>query len=142
MGNPRQERICKGCSGGITGLSIQADDAETERYGKTVSDLQSAISVGNGKITGTLKYVTGYTGWTSEVEKQSGNFLALKLDVADGAEVSAMLGDKGPVDLTEDKYLVARISDKTEKLKFTATKGGATEVKEYDLSELVLEEEG
>lgn len=86
--------------------------------------------------------MTGYTGWTSEVEKQSGNFLALKLDIADGAEVSAMLGDKGPVDLTEDKYLVARISDKTEKLKFTATKDGATEVKEYDLSELVLEEEG
>lgn len=52
-----------------------------------------------------------------------------------------MLGDKGPVDLTEDKYLVARITDLSEELVFTATKGSATNVKTFDLSELVLETE-
>lgn len=52
-----------------------------------------------------------------------------------------MLGEKGPVDLTEDKYLVARITDLTEELVFTASKDGETTVKTYDLSGLVLEEE-
>lgn len=87
-----------------------------------------------------MKYVTGYTGYSGDVSLQSGNYLALKIDIDDGAEVSVMLGEKGPVDLTTDKFVVARITDLSEKLVFTATKSGSTTVKEYDLSDLILEE--
>ena len=82
--------------------------------------------------------MTGYTGYSGDTTKQSGNFLALKLDADDSATVSIMLGTKGPVDATDDMYVVARIDDPTEKLVITATKSGKSETKSYDLSELVL----
>lgn len=126
----------------MTGLSVDADDAETERYGKTVSDLQTDVVVnGNSTITGTLKHVTGYTGFSGDTELQSGNYLALAFDADDGAEISVTLGTRGPVDLTDDMFLVARITDTSEVLTVTAVKSGHTEVKAYDLSRLVCETE-
>lgn len=53
-----------------------------------------------------------------------------------------MLGEKGPVDLTEDKFVVARITDLSEILSVTASLRGTTETLEFDLSGLTLEEEG
>lgn len=107
-----------------------------------MSDLQEGVAVnGNGTITGTLKYVTGYTGFSGEASEQSGNYLAIKFTAEEGAEVSATLGEKGPVDLTDDMYLVARIADPEEVLTITATVDGESTVKAYSLRELVLEEE-
>lgn len=86
--------------------------------------------------------MTGYTGWTSEVAKQSGNYLAVKLDATTGATISVSMGNRGPVDLSDDKYLVVRLtsSDLSTPLVFSATKNGITETKSYDVSQLVLEE--
>lgn len=127
----------------LTGFSVSADSAEQTRYGKTVSDLQSAVSVAGGKITGTLKYVTGYTGFSSNPAEQEGNYLALAMEAAEGTEISVMLGEAGPVDLTEDKYLVVRLTDerKAQKLVFTATLDGVSDVRSFDLSGLTLEAE-
>lgn len=48
-------------------------------YGKTVSELQNGIQISESNvISGTLNYVTGYTGFNStKVEEQSSNYLAL-----------------------------------------------------------------
>ena len=126
----------------MTGLSIEADDAGSVRYGKAVSDLQSAVEVEGNAVTGTLKYVTGYTGYSSDPEDQEGNYLALAVTAAEGAEVSASIGEAS-VTITPDEYLVIRMTEERleETLAFTATLNGRTETKEFDLSALVLEAE-
>lgn len=47
------------------GLSVKPEDGEVDLFDKTVSDLQNDIVIGEDGISGTLKYVTGYTGFSS-----------------------------------------------------------------------------
>lgn len=121
---------------------------ETDAYGKTGNDLQTNVNVSRTAVTGTLKYVTGYTGFNgSELNEQEGNYLALDFSTdmdAEGATVKVELvnGTKGEVQLTYpgDMFCVFRVTDKnTQNIRVTATKEGATSTRELDLSGLVLE---
>lgn len=111
--------------------------------GKTVSDLQSNISVSRNAITGTLKYVTGYTGFSGVTEEQSGNYLVLHCasDDADSITVEVVGGDHGPVTLDADGIIILRIKNTSQKVRVTSTKDGATNVKTYSLAGLTLEGE-
>ncbi len=61
-------------------LTIEPEDDETVLFGKAASDLQSSVDVdGNHNISGVLKYVTGYVGFSDTAEEQVGNFLALNI---------------------------------------------------------------
>lgn len=88
-------------------------------YEKKVSELQSDVRVNSNAISGTLHYVTGYTGFnSSDAEEQEGYFLALDFDwePTDGTmTVELVGGTKGPVTLTDpsDKFCVFRITDET-----------------------------
>ena len=108
-----------------------------------MSSLQNNVAIGDSEITGTLKHVTGYTGFSSNVSEQSGNYLALKVDAnSDDAVISVELvgGTKGPVVLDEDRNIVLLIKDKdTQSIKVEVEDGDVTETKTYDLSGLVLE---
>lgn len=127
----------------MTGLTVSPDDDEAERYGKTVSDLQEEVAIdSDGAITGTLKYVTGYTEFSSDVEEQEGNYLAITLTAAPHEKIEVSIGDRGPVDVTEDGYLVVRLTDTSDPLKVIVTNGNDSATKEFDLSGLTLEEEG
>ena len=110
--------------------------------GKTADDLQTGVEVGNGAITGTLKYVTGYTGFSGDVEEQSGNYLALKVTAVEGATITVELinGTVGhPVTLDEDGMIVIRITDKsTQSVQVVATKDSKSEVFNFSLSGLTL----
>lgn len=123
-------------------------DGETDAYGKTGNDLQTNVNVSRTAVTGTLKYVTGYTGFNSaEAIEQEGNYLALDFSTdmdAQGATVTVELvgGTKGPVQLThpDDMFCVFRVTNKdTQNIRVKATKDGATSTRELDLSGLVLE---
>lgn len=123
-------------------------DGETNAYGKTGNDLQTNVKVSRTAVTGTLKYVTGYTGFnSSEPIEQEGNYLALDFSTdmdAAGATVTVELvgGTKGPVQLThpDDMFCVFRVTDKnTQNIRVKATKDGATSTRELDLSGLVLQ---
>lgn len=123
-------------------------DGETDAYGKTGNDLQTNVNVSRTAVTGTLKYVTGYTGFnSSEPIEQEGHYLALDFSTdmdAQGATVTVELvgGTKGEVQLTypSDMFCVFRITDKnTQNIRVKATKDGATSTRELDLSGLVLE---
>lgn len=97
----------------------------------------------NNRIVGTLKYVTGYTGFSSVSEEQSGNYLALKFDTnveePDSITVELVGGTKGPVTLDEDRMHVMRIKDKTIKtIKVVTTVDEQEYVENYDISRLVL----
>lgn len=124
-------------------------DGETDAYGKTANDLQTNVNVSRTAVTGTLKYVTGYTGFNSAAPiEQEGYYLALDFSTdmdAEGSTVTVELvnGTKGEVQLTypSDMFCVFRITDKnTQNIRVKATKDGATSTRELDLSGLVLQD--
>lgn len=122
-------------------LSIDFDISdETDLFGKVASDLQTNIALSEDDITGTLKYVTGYTGFSGNVDEQSGNYLVLHVDTnsEDDIYVEVVNGVSGPVKLDEDRLIVLRIADKdTQGVKVTV----GDLIKEYNLDKLVIEEE-
>ena len=114
-------------------------------FGKTVGDLQTGIVIGEDSISGTLKYVSGYTEFSSEVSEQSGNYLALKFDglPADAiTTVEVVGGTKGPVTLDADRNIVLLIKNKdTQSIKMVSKKGTHSITKAYSLTGLTLESE-
>ena len=122
------------------------EDGEAVLFEKSVSDLQANIQViGEDEITGTLKHVTGYTGFSSNVSEQTGNYLALKVETEpEDAVVTVEVagGTKGPVTLDEDRNIVLLIKDKdTQTVVVTAESGDDTVEHIYNLSGLTLETE-
>ena len=110
-----------------------------------MSDLQDSIAVSDDhKITGTLKYVTGYTGFSGDEAEQRGHYIAVHATADEGAVITAQVigGDHGEVTLDSDGILIARIKNTTQKLRFTATKNTVVQTIDYDLSGLTLAPEG
>lgn len=111
--------------------------------GKELDDLQSGVAAGASDITGTLKYVTNYTGFSEDPTEQQGNYIALHIDTdVEGATIVAeLIGDsRGPVTLDSDRTLIARIKSKGQKIKVTASKEGYPTIeKTFTLAGLTLE---
>ena len=125
-------------------MTVDTDISSSENlFGKTVNDLQSNITVSGSAITGDLKYVSDYTGFSSKVEEQSGNYLALHCTVpgVDDATITVEVvgGTSGPVTLTDDGLIVDRIANTNQKIKVVASKEGFTPVtKTFNLTGLNL----
>ena len=111
--------------------------------GKELDDLQSGVAAGASDITGTLKYVTNYTGFSEDPTEQQGNYIALHIDTdVEGATIVAeLIGDsRGPVTLDSDRTLIARIKSKGQKIKVTASKEGYPTIEKiFTLAGLTLE---
>lgn len=106
--------------------------------------MQQGVTV-NGKdsVSGTLKYVTGYTGFSGDVEEQSGHYLVLHATHATADSIKAKLhgGKHGEVTLDSDGILVTRVTDPaTQTIEFKAVKSGVTSSVTLSLRDLVLEE--
>ena len=90
----------------MTSLTVEPADSGTDLLGKTAADLQENVAISGEGITGTLKLVTDYTGFSSVVAEQSGNYLALHVTPQpEDAEITVELigGKKGAVKLDDDK---------------------------------------
>ena len=89
-----------------------------------------------------LNYVTGYTGFSGDEAKQSGNYLALKFAIPEGATATVELvgGTSGPVSFGSDDYCVFRIlNNKTQSIQVVVTgTDGSTLTKDYSLAGLTL----
>ena len=110
-----------------------------------MTDLQSEIKIDGSVITGNLKYVTGYTGFSGDPAEQEGNYIALHAETdfeADEITLEVINGTVGhPVTLDSDGLMIVRITNKdTQKIRIVATKGSRTRIKLYDLSGLKLAE--
>lgn len=90
--------------------------------------------VGNA-VTGTLPYVTGYTGFSEDAAEQEGNYLALRIE-SYGDEVTATY-DGATATIDEDEILIVRVTAAGGDLVLTSASGSVT----LDLSGLELEEE-
>ncbi len=131
----------------MTGLSVDADIAAgTDLLGKSVIALQSDIAIGEFGVSGTLKYITGWTAWSGDVSEQSGNYLALHFAVADEDDVTITVqlskGKHGATTLDSDGICIFRIEDPAQEIIVTATKAGfEPQVMHLPIHGLVLEEE-
>ena len=133
----------------LSGLTVNAEADQSEVLGKLVSELQSDVTVSDTGITGTLAYVTDYTGFSSDPELQSGNFIALKISDVDPTAVSVKGGivpSSIGADLVEmiddpDQNIVLRVTNKgTQKATFVQKDADGNELKqEFALSGLTLE---
>lgn len=124
-------------------LEADADIAdEVDVFGKSASDLQTNIVVGTDKITGTLKYVDDFTGFSDNPEEQEGNFLVIHCATdLPGDTITAQLEGEEPIELEDDGLAVFRITDTSKKIIVTAERGDETVTKTYSISDLVLEQE-
>ena len=98
------------------------------------------MAFGSDSVTGTLKYVADYTGFSGNVAEQSGNYIVFHAEVpnVDGVTITAKITKTSTLDA--DGIAVFRVVDTTKKLTITASKEGYESVtKEFSLSGLTLE---
>ena len=100
-------------------------------------------SAGNG-LTGTLKYVDNYTGFSGDPELQEGNYLVFHAAVPNVEDVTITAKMDNTSTLDEDGIGVFRVRDKSSQtLTIVASKEGYDSVtKVYSLSGLTCEEKG
>lgn len=127
-------------------LSVNVDTnigADTDLFGKVVSDLQEDVVVSAEGVSGTLKYIDDYSSAYGPGEN-SGYYLALHCTtpgVEDATITSEVIGGThGPVTLDEDGIVISRITDKdTQTIEVVAYKDGESDSVILDLSDLVME---
>lgn len=81
----------------LAAYTIDADIADSvDLLGKKASDLQKGVFIVDGKVFGTLKYVTGYTGFSGRADEQEGYYLALHFacEDADSIKVNGVTLDE------------------------------------------------
>lgn len=116
------------------------DDDTVDLLGKSASDLMDGVTIADGVATGTLKYVTDYTGFSGDVSEQSGNYIVLVAESVSGATITAQVvgGLHGPVTLDSDGILIARLTENATGVKFTTTKGTDSKTVVIDVTGLTL----
>ena len=117
-----------------TDVEIAVDE---DLFGKVVADLQENIEITDSEIKGTLKYVTGYTGFSSDESMQSGNYLVIHNETNNDEPIFVELvgGVSGPRQLDSDGIIILRIANKQQIVRVTS--GSA--IKEYSLANIILE---
>lgn len=117
-----------------TDVEIAADE---DLFGKVIADLQENIEITDSEIKGTLKHVTGYTGFSSDESMQSGNYLAIHNETNNDEPIFVELvgGVSGPRQLDSDGIIILRIANKQQIVRVTS--GSA--IKEYSLANIILE---
>lgn len=123
-------------------MTLYADaniDVSEDLFGKVITDLQSNVNIKDNEIIGSLKYITDYTGFSSNPEEQNGNYLAIHCTNNYEAPIFVEIigGTHGPVQLDSDGIIVLLIRNNEQQIKVTS----GDLVKIYSLAELTLEEQ-
>ena len=100
------------------------------------------MTVGNDAISGTLHYVTGYTGFSGDASEQEGNYLALHFEAEDATSISVKVigSEHGPATLDEDGLLVLRIRDIAQGIEVYTVVDGVTYMNVFEFN-LICEPE-
>lgn len=126
---------------------MTAESGGSTVLGKQVSDLQSDVSVGTNKITGTLNY---NEGWESGSLEGPGHYIALKFSSSDWSQYDSVKVGLDPsigtglveVKDNPDHNGVFKITNKaTQKFVIEARADATVSRKEWSLAELVLQDE-
>ena len=107
-----------------------------------MDDLQANVKVGRRSVSGTLHYVTGYTGFSSNPAEQSGHYVVIHADSDDATAITAKMFPSGrEVELDSDRTIIIRVTNiNNQRVTFTATKEGEAPVsKTFSFTGLNLE---
>lgn len=125
-------------------ITLTVTSPSGEVFDKSVEDLQERITVEDGKITGVLKYVADFTGFSDKSYEQVGNFLALDVQTNVGsADITVeLLGGTAPVCKKDKKGVwVMRVTNpKSQSVRISAIEGRDSKTDIYSLSELEVKD--
>ena len=125
----------------MTGLTVEAEDGETNIFGRKVKTMQTGITITGNAITGTLKYLS--SGAIAQ-DWGAGHFICLKVSDADLSK-SVKIGlnpsaGTGLLQIDNDKNGVFKVTDKdTQRFVVLQNESGNTLLQQFDLSGLTLE---
>ena len=132
---------------GVGDTVVMPCKGSEEVYGAKVSTLQKEMSVSDGAITGTLKFIQGGLA-PSGYLSGDGNFMALKFENAGSDKIEVGLvpsQGSGMVTLEEDGICVFKVAgvyqEQQQVLKVVTTENGIQKTQTFDISELTLETE-
>ena len=117
-------------------------DISDDLLGKHASDLQKDVTVSTNNILGTLKYVTDYTGFSSDTELQEGNYLAIKVvDNIDADHYTIAFAGREDTIMDQDLTHVQRFPTPIPYVTITGydANGKVLDRVIFDTSQLVLE---
>lgn len=120
----------------LAAYTVDADIADSvDLLGKKASDLQKGVFIIDGKVYGTLKYVTDYTGFSSKPDEQQGHYLVLhyECDGADAIKVNGVTVDPS------DGLHILIIKKRGGQFKVEVVKGEETFSEYIDISALKYE---
>ena len=115
--------------------------------GKVVANLQEDVEIGEYGVSGTLKYVTGYTGFSGDVAEQSGNYLILHFEVEGEDDAVIKVGltkgkTQGLKALDADGLMIFRLERADQEIIVEASLAGYKTITKYiPIHGLVLETE-
>ena len=117
----------------LAAYTVDADIADSvDLLGKKASDLQEGVFIVDGKVFGTLKYVTEYTGFSGRADEQQGYYLALHYECEDADSIKV-----NGVTLDEDGIIILIM--KGGKVKVEVSKDENTFSEYIDISALKYE---
>lgn len=124
-------------------MSVDFDiDPTIDLFGKIVTDFQENVRLSGTFISGTLKYVDDYSGFSSDTSLRSGNYIVIHAAVPDNDDVTITVKVTNTVTLDDDGIAVLRIADKSSQtITVVASKDGYESVtRVFKLDRLTCEE--
>ena len=119
----------------LADYDIDADIADSvDLLGKKASDLQEGVWIDDGKVYGTVKYVTGYTGFSGDPSEQEGYYLVLHFE----SDTATSIKVNGAT-LDSDGIFIGIIKKRDAKAKVELIKNDDTFVDWIDISGLKYE---
>ena len=119
----------------LAAYTIDADIADSvDLLGKKASDLQKGVFIVDGKVFGTLKYVTGYTGFSGRADEQEGYYLALHYECEDADSIKV-----NGVTLDEDGLHILIMKKKGGNIKVEVIKDSESYVDYINVDALMYE---
>ena len=116
----------------LASYTIDANIADSvDLFGKMASDLQEGVFIEDGKVYGTLKYVSGYTGFSGLPSEQEGYYLVLHFACSDADSIKV-----NGVTLDDDGIHILIIKRKGGKFLVEITKDEDTYSEYIDISGL------
>lgn len=124
-------------------MSVDFDiDPTIDLFGKIVTDFQENVRLSGTFISGTLKYVDDYSGFSSDTSLRSGNYIVIHATVPGNDDVTITVKVTNTVTLDDDGIAVLRIADKSSQtITVVASKDGYESVtRVFKLDRLTCEE--
>lgn len=123
----------------LAAYTVDANIADNvDLLGKKASDLQKNVFVDDYKVFGTLKHVTGYTGFSGDKTEQEGYYVALHfaLEGADSIKVNNVTLDSDGLHVIR---FINPVEKEDRKLKIEIVDGGNSIIDYLDISGLKFE---